>query len=89
MMSNIYSVGDSIELIRSNHGDPPIGSIGLITKLYEAFGGPAAQITWDDKPPKGVRWGNRVLLENVKLVDPPEIDESDISLDILFGGVAI
>ena len=86
MVDDFY-VGDNIEVVTQGSSScPPPGTVGTISSLYEAFGGPAAKVDWTDKLPAGVKWGNRILLSNIKLVDNHEIDESDEDFDILFRG---
>ena len=89
-MGNDFYVGDNIEVVTQGSSScPPPGTVGTISSIYEAFGGPAAKVDWTDKPPAGVKWGNRILLSNIKLVDHHEIDESDVPIDALFGGVVV
>ena len=50
-MKDTFNVGDSIVLVsKSASSNPPKGTTGTILELYNAFGGPAAQIEWDDIP---------------------------------------
>lgn len=80
--------GDVVVLIEQSERDqPPIGTVGTITELYSAIGGPAAYMQWDCDNPKQYR--DRALLRHLKLCDEPELDESDANLDVLFGGVAV
>lgn len=82
-MKDMFNVGDSIVLIsKSASSNPPEGTTGTILKLYTAFGGPAAQIEWDDG---NEVFSNRVLLKDIK-TNEAEIEESDTNMSILFGG---
>ena len=85
-MSIAYEVGDCVELVnKSVSNNPPVGTKGLISSLYTAMGGPAAQIAWFG-PPDGSIWNDRAFLKDLKSMET-EIDESDESLDVLFEGM--
>lgn len=85
-MKDIFNVGDSIVLVsKSASSNPPEGTTGTILKLYNAFGGPAAQIKWDDIPEGNEVFSNRVLLKDIK-TNEAEIEESDTNMSVLFGG---
>lgn len=81
--------GDMIVLIRQQYStyQPPIGTVGIITELYSAVGGPAAHIQWDCEDPD--RYGDRALLSWLELCDEPDLDESDANINVLFGGVTL
>mgnify|MGYP003311637361 CR=1 FL=1 len=86
-MDRVYEVGDRIELVNKSVKDnPPVGTTGIILELYGAVGGAAATILWDDSQYNNNEWHECVLLKDVSLFDPIEIDESDASISVLFGG---
>lgn len=86
-MDRLYEVGERIELVnKSVSNNPPVGTTGIIFELYGAVGGAAAKILWDDSQHNNNEWNERVLLKDVSLFDPIEIDESDASMSVLFGG---
>ena len=88
-MKDIFNVGDSIVLVsKSASSNPPEGTTGAILKLYNAFGGPAAEIKWDDIPEVNKVFSNRVLLKHIK-TNEVEIEESDANMSVLFGGLAV
>lgn len=85
-MDIVYEVGDCVELIRkSTSSNPPVGTKGFISSLYNAMGGRAAQIVWDETQSNGTGWHDKALLKDLKLMET-EIDESDECLDVLFSG---
>ena len=78
--------GDTVVLIeQSERAQPPVDTTGVITELYTAMGGPAAVIQWDIEDADKYR--DRALLRHLRLVNEPDLGESDASLDILLGGV--
>lgn len=82
-----FSVGDTVVLDKQSHGDnPPVGTIGVISDIYEAMGGTAARVDWDVESRANKMWEERVLLKHLSFHEPPEINESDESLDVLFVG---
>ena len=82
-----FSVGDTVVLDKQSHGDnPPVGTIGVISDIYEAMGGTAARVDWDVESRANKMWEERVRLKHLSFHEPPEINESDASLDVLFGG---
>ena len=82
-----FSVGDTVVLDKQSHGDnPPVGTIGVISDIYEAMGGTAARVDWDVESRANKMWEERVLLKHLSFHEPPEINESDASLDVWFGG---
>lgn len=85
-----FSVGDTVVLDKQSHGDnPPVGTIGVISDIYEAMGGTAARVDWDVEARSNKMWEERVLLKHLSIQEPPEINESDASLDVLFGGAVV
>lgn len=55
-----FEVGDRVILTRrSNCTQPNIGTVGTITCLYDAIGGPAAMVRWDQP---GTEFGFMALL---------------------------
>lgn len=82
-----FSVGDTVVLDKQSHRDnPPVGTIGVISDIYGAMGGTAARVDWDVESRANKMWEERVLLKHLSFHEPLEINESDASLDILFGG---
>lgn len=87
---HVMSVGDTVILDKQSHGDnPPVGTIGVIADIYEAIGGTAARVDWDVEYRSDKMWEERVLLKHLSIQEPPEINESDTGLDVLFGGVTV
>lgn len=85
-MKDIFSVGDSIVLVsKSASTNPPEGTTGTISVLYNAFGGPAAEIKWDYIPEGNKVFSSRVFLKHIRTNDA-EIEESDADICALFGG---
>lgn len=86
--SHGFEIGDVVTLVEQNERlQPPAGTVGEITSFFNALGGPAAYISWYCGSAK---YGhNRALLKHLSLREIPEIEESNESLDILFGGVVV
>lgn len=83
-----FSPCDTVILVKQSHSNnPPVGTIGRIKRVYMADGGEAAIVDWECDTVKVN--GHRVLMKCLEPYTPPEITESDESLDILFGGVAV
>ena len=86
-MSDGFNVGDYVVVIKDLDYPSNLqkGDIGHIKKFYGAMGGRAAFIILDDGSE------HPILLKDVELCEEPtqDIDESDASLDVLFGGVAV
>lgn len=85
--SHDFEIGDVVTLVEQNERlQPPAGTVGTITSFFNAMGGPAAYIDWDCNAKYG---HNRALLKHLMLHEIPEIEESNESVDILFGGVVV
>lgn len=87
METQSFSVGDAVVLAYpSTFPSAPRNSTGIITKLYYACGGPAAEIEWDTyEPENGMEVC--VLLEELAHYQSQDIQESSESIDTLFGGM--
>lgn len=74
--------GDTVVLIeQSEKAQPPVDTTGVITELYTAMGGRAAMIQWDIE--NACKYRDRALLRHLRLVNEPDLGESDASLDVL------
>lgn len=84
----MFCVGDRVELVRQFvDDDPPVGTTGTIERLYESSVGETAAMKWDGKYGDTARYFYRAPVCNLRPVNEPEINASDASLDVLFGGV--
>lgn len=86
METQSFSVGDAVVLAypRTEYSAPR-NSTGIITKLYDACGGPVAEIEWDTYEP-GNGMEACALLKELAHYQSQDIQESSESIDILFGG---
>lgn len=74
--------GDTVVLIeQGERAQPPVDTTGVITELYTAMGGPAAVIQWDIEDADKYR--DRALLRHLRLVNEPDLTESDAELNVL------
>ena len=80
-MVKTFAVGDRVVLTcQAAFNHPPVGTVGVITKLYEATGGKAAYVDWDcDGDPFDM-----ALLRDLEYATEKDIEESDKGLDFLF-----
>lgn len=87
METQSFSAGDAVVLAYPRtFPSAPRNSTGIITKLYYACGGPAAEVEWDTYEP--INYLEKcALLEEIAHCDSQGIQESSESIDTLFGGM--